>query len=138
MWWTLGILLLVFLAAQAYVRLAPSDAGHWHAVPDTATDRTLDGGVIRVIPAYADTLKRLDAIARDTPRTQVLAGGPGTGMTTYVTRTRFWGFPDYTTVARRGEEVVIYARLRFGRSDMGVNRARVDRWLAALEEGEGA
>ena len=75
---------------------------------------------------------RLDALVRDTPRTQVLAGSLAQGMLTYVTRSAFFGFPDYTTVRQRGAHLEIYARLRFGRSDLGVNRARVEQWLSAL------
>ena len=43
------------------------------------------------------------------------------------------GFPDYTTVQLKDDRLMIWARLRFGRSDLGVNRRRVDRWLADLE-----
>jgi len=42
------------------------------------------------------------------------------------------GFPDYTTITMADEDLLIYARLRFGRSDFGVNGARVDRWIKAL------
>ena len=80
-------------------------------------------------------LARLDAIIRATPRTKVLAGAVAEGMITYVSRTRWMGFPDYTTVQRDGDVLKIYGRLRFGRSDLGVNKARVEGWLAALEAG---
>ena len=66
------------------------------------------------------------------PRTHVLAGGPDVGLTTYVTRSALWGFPDYTTIAQDGDAIVIRAHLRFGQSDMGVNAARVRSWVAAL------
>ncbi|WP_375690624.1 DUF1499 domain-containing protein [Pseudooceanicola sp. LIPI14-2-Ac024] len=132
MGWILGFLVLLFVAAQAWVRLAPADPGQWHALPEMAMDRDMEGGAVRVIPAYPDTLSRLDAIARATPRTTVLAGSPASGMTTYVTRSAFWGFPDYTTVGQRGDRVILYARLRFGRGDFGVNRGRLESWLAEL------
>jgi uncharacterized protein (DUF1499 family) len=91
-------------------------------------------------PAFAATpeevLAALDAIARATPRTRVLAGSVAEGKITYVTRSAFWGFPDYTTVlavpVEGGAAPVIWARQRYGRGDLGVNRARVERWLAAL------
>ena len=44
-------------------------------------------------------LAAIDAAARATPRTRVLAGSVEAGMITYVTRSRLWAFPDYTTVA---------------------------------------
>ena len=80
-------------------------------------------------------MSRLDRIIRDTPRTVVLAGTPEEGMITYITRSRLWGFPDYTTVEARPGMIVIHGRLRFGSSDVGVNRARIDGWLATLAAG---
>ena len=75
---------------------------------------------------------RLDASIRGTPR---IAGSPEAGSVTYVTRSRVVGFPDYATVAvtqRAGRSYpVILSRLRFGGSDLGVNRARVTRRLEA-------
>ena len=75
-------------------------------------------------------MARIDAIARATPRTTVLAGSVAEGRITYVTRSRLWGFPDYTTVERSGDRITLFGRLRFGRGDMGVNRARIEGWLA--------
>ena len=53
-------------------------------------------------------------------------------MITYVTRSRLIGFPDYTTVEAKDGMVTVFARLRFGRSDLGVNRRRVEGWIKAL------
>ena len=51
-------------------------------------------------------------------------------------RSRFIGFPDYVTVKavalERGAALIVYSRSRYGRSDFGVNRTRVEAWLAAL------
>jgi uncharacterized protein (DUF1499 family) len=71
------------------------------------------------------------------PLVQRLAGGPGEDWTTYVLRSRVFGFPDYASVrvldgAAGTSSLAIFARARFGRSDLGVNRARVEKWLAAL------
>ena len=63
----------------------------------------------------------------------MLAGSVEQGMITYVTRSIVVGFPDYTTVLQNGDQLVIYARLRFGRSDFGVNHARIKRWIDALQ-----
>ncbi|HHB81701.1 MAG TPA: DUF1499 domain-containing protein, partial [Aliiroseovarius sp.] len=52
---------------------------------------------------------------------------------TFVTRSRLWGFPDYTTIAYADGRITIFARLRFGRSDLGVNAARVGAWRELLE-----
>ncbi|MBC7133893.1 MAG: DUF1499 domain-containing protein [Roseovarius sp.] len=125
------VVLALAVALLACIRLAPSDPARWHRMPETITDRDLEGGAMRRV---AGDLAALDAIARATPRTRVLAGSVGEGMITYVTRSRIMGFPDYTTVRQAGDMLEIFARLRFGRSDLGVNAARVDGWLARLAE----
>ncbi|MFP4328605.1 MAG: DUF1499 domain-containing protein [Paracoccaceae bacterium] len=130
----LGLLvILVGLGGLAWIRLAPSDPLRWHVAPAVTDDADLpDGAKRRVTGAGPEALARLDAIARATPRTAVLAGSVAEGMVTYVTRSRLFGFPDYTTVQRAGDDLLIHARQRFGRSDMGVNRARLDDWLRRL------
>jgi len=129
----LWAVLAVAVAGMAYVRLAPSDPARWHRMPEVSGDKTFKSGVIRQVEAGPEGLARLDAIIRDTPRTRGLAGSVGEGLATYVTRSRVMGFPDYTTVQQAGDTLTIYARLRFGRSDLGVNSARVEGWLARLQ-----
>lgn len=117
------------VGAGAYVRLAPSDPARWHIALVATESQNLPGGVLRVVETGPDGLKRLDEIAQATPRTTVLAGSVSEGMITYVTRTKWIGFPDYTTAQQDGDTLRIHGRLRFGRKDFGVNRARVDGWL---------
>lgn len=126
------ILLILFLGALAYVRLAPSDPAVWHVVPNVVGDKTFKYGATRMLTVGQDGLKRFAAVAEDDPRTSVLAGSVEAGMITFVTRSRTVGFPDYTTALQDGEHLKILARSRFGRGDLGVNAARVDRWIAAL------
>jgi hypothetical protein len=116
----------------AYVRFAPSDPARWNRLPESVQTRDLPGGVLRVVEAGPEGLARLDHIARRWPRTRVLAGSVQAGMITYISRSALWGFPDYTTVRQTGERLEIYARLRFGRGDFGVNRARITAWLDHL------
>ena len=130
----LGVLIMLAMGAALYVRLAPSDPARWHSMPEMVSNGDFRDGAARVVKAGENGLARLDRIIRDTPRTQVLAGSVQQGMVTYVTRSRVFGFPDYTTVRQDGEMLEIYARLRFGRSDLGVNADRVDRWLGRLAE----
>lgn len=127
---------LVLVAGLAiYVRVAPSDPQRWHEMPDDVTDRDLEGGAMRVVAAQEGDLARLHGIIMDTPRTSVLAGSVEEGMITYVTRSKVFGFPDYTTVEQAGGEIRLYGRLRFGKSDMGVNAKRVDGWLNRFRQG---
>lgn len=126
------ILVAAIVALLVFIRMAPSDPDRWHRMPENVSDRDLDGGAMRT---REGDLAALDAIIRDTPRTQVLAGSVSDGMITYVTRSRVFGFPDYTTVRQAGDMLEIHGRLRFGKSDLGVNAARIDGWLRQLEAG---
>jgi uncharacterized protein (DUF1499 family) len=129
----LWVCLAVVFAVLGYVRLAPSDVSRWHVAPQVTADKNFKSGVLRLVETGPDGLARFDALARKTERTSVLAGNVDAGMVTYVTRSKVFGFPDYTTVQQDGNQLKIYARLRFGRSDLGVNRARVTGWLDALQ-----
>ena len=129
----LWILLCVVVVADGYVRLAPSDPKVWHKPLKFNENKELAGGVERVIEGSPADLARLDSIIRQTPRTQVLAGSVDGAHLTYVTRSAVFGFPDYTTVELTDGQIRIFGRLRFGRSDLGVNRKRVDGWLDALQ-----
>ena len=133
----LPVALLLVLGVMAYVRLAPNDIARWHQVAqvDAPGDLAEQGGfrAVRRMTADADAvLAAMDRIALATPRTTRVAGDVAQGMITYRTRSLIWGFPDHTTVAVQGDLLVIHGRLRFGGSDMGVNRARVQGWLTRL------
>lgn len=142
-------LVSIGLCFAAYVRLAPNDPARWHvdissdyaAKPGPCVDQIVNGvGSARATclsPTPADTiLTQLDAIAMATPRTSRLAGDAASGRITWVTRSALWGFPDVTTAQASqtadGTRLDVFARLRFGQSDMGVNAARLRVWLAKL------
>jgi len=126
--------LAAFIAAFAlYVRLAPSDPARWHkAPPDLPVgDSAGLNSFVAVREGDRAILERLIQIAETTRRTTGLAGSAQAGMITFITRTRLWGFPDYTTIRLLDGKLTIYGRARFGQGDMGVNRARIEAWLAA-------
>lgn len=131
----LAIALVAVAALMAWVRLAPSDPARWHGALTFTKDEDKDGGAIRVLPVEEpnEVLAALDRIATATPRTQKLAGSVEEGSITYITRSAFWGFPDYTTITALDGRVILFARLRFGQSDFGVNRARLEDWISQLE-----
>lgn len=143
----LAILIALILAGVlGAIRLAPSDPQRWHTDPARAQPGpgrfvVCNGGDLPAVPAGPGTLARLAAIADATPRTRLLAGSAVTGRITWVTRSAVFGFPDYTTAglhdAANGPEICLYARLRFGRADFGVNEARLRGWLAALGQAGG-
>ncbi|MGR3464654.1 DUF1499 domain-containing protein [Limimaricola sp.] len=135
-----------------WVRVAPSDVDRWHVDPMEVAHvpvKPKEGGwLLRTGPAHAappvfatdpaTLLSAFEEIARATPRTKLLFESPAEGRATYVTRSALIGFPDYTSVKAvpesGGAALMIWARNRFGISDMGVNRKRVEAWMAALSE----
>ena len=128
------LVLAAVVAGLGFIRLAPSDPLDWNTQPEFTEDKEFRGGVFRVVRTGPDGLERFHQIASTPPRTSVLAGGPDDGMATYITRTQLLGFPDYTTAAQDGDLLKVYARLRFGRSDLGANKERINGWLAEMEE----
>jgi len=125
--------LLVAVSLLACIRLAPTDAARWQQPIAATSSVDLPGGAIRVSAAGPQALARVDAAARALPRTRVLAGSVEEGRITYVTRSAAIGFPDYTTVEYSDGLIRMFARLRFGRSDLGVNRKRLERLLVAAK-----
>ncbi len=130
----LVVLVVLVVGLAAWVRLAPSSPDRWHTPVNGTDSKDFKAGALRVIPGDAQVMVSLDRIILATPRTRLLAGRVAEGRVTYVTRSKLWGFPDYTTVELRDGTIAILGRLRFGRSDMGVNRARIEGWLNALAQ----
>ena len=150
----IAVFLVTILGLMAYVRLAPTDPGLWNidiakapgvdwtAVPAASGQVVvLPNGALATISVTPDqaqaTLARLDAVALTSPRTKRLAGSTAEGRMTWETRSKLWGFPDYTTAQITAQttgtgSLQIYARQRFGSQDKGVNAARLNDWLARL------
>jgi hypothetical protein len=131
MWiWIIGTLII---GLMIYIRVAPSDVARWHVNLSFDKNATEIGGSKRVIDGdAAQLIAKLDTIIRSEPRTIVLAGSVAEGWITYVVRTKWMGFPDYVTMQSKNDGIRLFSRLRFGRSDLGVNAARLDRWIAGL------
>lgn len=129
------------------VRLRPLDVAKLHLDPEIAARPAFPGHFLLrqdadlvppVLAMPAQQLRaQLERIILATPRTRKLAGDPTT-YASYVTRSVFWGFPDVASVkvvdlGAGRSTVLILSRLCYGRSDFGVNEARVRGWLAQLE-----
>lgn len=127
------LLLVVVIGVLAYIRWAPSDPKRWHIAVDAHEDKSRPGGVVRIIDGDMKSLAQLSEIALDSPRTILLAGSVENAMMTFVSRSLWFGFPDYTTVQLTDGKLKMHARLRFGRSDLGVNAARLQRWISKLD-----
>jgi uncharacterized protein (DUF1499 family) len=153
--WVLLAILLLAAGAMIYVRVAPLDPDSWHVDPVTAptpetpnsfrvlTPGATPGPEEMVSPVYAvsaaELMQAFDRMALAQPRTERLAGTPdGQGYVTYVQRTALVAYPDYVSVRAvpvgEGQSaLVILSRSRFGKSDVGVNRARITQWIGALD-----
>ena len=148
---------LIFVLAMAvYIRFSPMEPARWQTSPDAArksgkpndylllafgtaaADLARADGEAAVYAVDATGLARLiEEVALAEPRTKRIAGDWMLGSLTFVQRSRLIGFPDAISVETRdlGDEtstVSIYSRSRFGDSDFGVNKARIDRWLGAI------
>ncbi len=144
-----SIAVVALVAIMGFIRLSPSDARVWNvpiaddvaANPGPCADqvRVLTNGARSacILPGQpADVLTKLGAIADAYPRTTVLAGGPADGRVTWIARSKVMGFPDYITAeavaVSGGTRLDVYARQRFGSSDLGVNAARLKLWLGQM------
>ena len=131
----LWALVIIAVGFALFVRFAPSTTQRWHIPVEGAQNKDGANYALRVMSADETTMARAHKAMMALPRTTVLAGSPETGAVTYVTRSKLMGYPDYTTINQTGHMLKIYARSRFGRSDFGVNAARADRLVAAIEAG---
>ncbi|MEM9139372.1 MAG: DUF1499 domain-containing protein [Pseudomonadota bacterium] len=152
--WAVALVIgLGLIGTSVFMRIAGDDPALWHVDPASAertgrpndylvapegatgvpADRVLD---LRAQPAE-DLLFLFDAVVRPSSQVKVLAGSVEAGHITYVQRTALFGFPDYITVKAvegdGGSGLIIWSRSRFGYSDMGVNKTRIDTWLKQIE-----
>ena len=79
-------------------------------------------------------------IAAAQPRLARLAERDDGWQIDYVQRSARFRFPDIVTVrfiptTPTQSTLAIYSRSLYGRSDLGVNRKRIETWLALLQEG---
>lgn len=138
------VVVCAFLAIAVTARLVPDDPARWHVDPVRAAS-TGKPNEYRLLPpdapVYEGTPEALAGAFRDValaePRTKLIAGSAGEREMTFVQRSRVFGFPDYVSAGFReaegGATLAVFSRARFGKSDMGVNEARVRRWLDRLE-----
>ena len=136
------------------IATAPHDPEVWHKDPITvATSETPNSfrmapaGSTReridlVSPVYSEPAvvmaQAFDEFALQQRATVRIAGLPPELMMTYVQRSEALKFPDYISVkfidlGDGTSTIAIYSRARYGYADMGVNQARVERWVKTLE-----
>lgn len=77
-----------------------------------------------------------DAVVRE-PGLEQVGADAEQGTLRFVQRSRLLGFPDTINVKvvptkDGGTAVLLYSRSQIGRGDMGVNRARIERWIKMI------
>lgn len=73
------------------------------------------------------------------PRTQHLESDAAQLADEYVQRSALFRYPDFVSVrfvdlSDGGSTVAIYSRSKYGHSDLGVNKKRIDAWLEQLSK----
>ena len=142
------LLVLGIIAAGLFVRFAPIAPETWHVDPLTAAIPDKDNHFLLrpedgdgPAPVFAADRAAVAAafaqLVSETPSATLIAGSPEAGHMTAIVRFRLVGFPDFVTVklveTEDGTALAIFSRSKYGYSDMGVNKARVEAWLAVLE-----
>jgi uncharacterized protein (DUF1499 family) len=76
----------------------------------------------------------LKEVAAAQPRTFPAGEFPAQMQVHYVARSAFFNFPDLVTAQVNPDSALtLWSRSVYGRSDLGVNRKRLEQWLAALD-----
>jgi len=138
LFWLL-LLLAIPISLALWVRLAPSDPARWHVDPEAEPDpqRPNFARLDTVIGTPTDVVATRLAERTRAEGALRIAGDDLHG--TWLTRSPLMRYPDYISIrlvpAEGGTRVQALARARFGHSDLGKNRERLDRWLAAMRHG---
>ena len=124
----IGIVASIAVAA-AYIRLAPVSVAR-APVPASLTvgEYPVAGGhyAVRKVTDAEAALAEITSALSVLPRTRKVADAPAT----FVTRSALWAFPEVTRVWIQGDTVHIAGHLIYGKSDLGVNKARITAVLA--------
>jgi len=84
-------------------------------------------------------LAAVQGVALGQPRTVEHAVFAGRRQAHFVARSALLNFPDLVAVQVTPESgLILWSRSIYGRSDFGVNKARLEAWLAALDAKLGA
>lgn len=86
----------------------------------------------------ADVFPSVQEAVAGEPGVEQVAADAEAGTLRYVARSRLLKFPDTINVQvvatnEGGAAVLLYSRSQIGRGDMGVNRARLERWTALIK-----
>lgn len=121
--------------AKLRLKVTPNQ---WLVAPEGATPAATPHAPAPVFAVPADRLAALvDQIALAEPKTERVELSADGLRADYVQRSALMGFPDLVAVQAiplgpKRSTLAIYSRARYGIRDFGVNRRRVERWLAEI------
>ncbi len=136
------IFLSLFLLATS-MRLLPINADKYHVDPLIKGAKGNEGGFF-IAPNHADEIAPIFEMSKSdlaqklnkiiTENGRLIAGDIHGEYATYIFRSRLFAFPDYLSIRvielnENQSTIAVYSRLRIGRKDLGVNRARVEAFL---------
>ncbi len=145
--WLLGLVLPACGAVGAHGLAAPVPLDFAHLARPASPNTALAApAAFRprpdiATPAYpvpaAALFAAVRAVAAAQPRTYPAAVFADRGQADWVVRSAVLNFPDLVTAevvadGAGASRLILYSRSVYGRSDFGVNRARLTVWLAAL------
>ena len=120
------VIIIISLSIAAYIRFA--QVHPLNNIPVSNSNQLSSKGFV-FIKAYTgrkdEFYEEITKVALETPRTLLLSNDP----LQFVTRSKFFGFPDITAINIQDENLIIFATSVFGRFDFGVNRARALKWI---------
>ena len=137
--WTLALAVIGLIALRFY----PVDTEEYHADPGEPDRQRSEVRLIGLdaprFPASADdVLETFAEIALADFGTRLVEGSVDEGMMTFVSRSKVFGFRNFTTVKAvdepGGAKLAVLARPRLNGYDWGVNAKRLDRWLLELQQ----
>jgi uncharacterized protein (DUF1499 family) len=142
---------LVAGPARIWSLFGPADLGpvtfetlQRRSTPNDALACPLDvcGARVDIVPpvytvSAADLALAFDRAIASEPRLTLVATSDRGTSRRYIQRSRLLGFPDtvvvrFIALAGGRSTLALYSRSQLGKGDLGVNRARIERWLAEI------
>lgn len=119
-----------------HIALSEASNQYLACPPDQCADATHAESPVFVQPVAALEARWRAMIALE-PRVVVLGRDDSLRQHDYVQRSAVFRFPDIITVRfydldADGASLAVFSRALYGRADFGVNRERVEAWLARL------
>lgn len=125
------------VAPVDFAALEPSASPNWYLVCPAGMCAAAQASAPEFPWPVAELKGRFEALVRARPRVETLRVSDDGLQMDLVQRSARMRFPDLVTVRfialdEARSTLAVYSRAIYGRSDFGVNRARVEAWLAAL------